>query len=142
MSEIDNRLKEATANCMTCHDAWSKNQKDTAARDALMDAIHELRKVAARLEIEVAVSERDEMASKPIPIPSHRASRRKGGQQGGDDFKGNQKDGNDNAGNRGDDSGNGNGHGNGGNGGGQKGGPVVSRSRRPRRKAGGEGGGE
>jgi hypothetical protein len=44
-----------------------------------MEAVHELRKVAARLEIEMAISERNEVASKPIPIPSHRANKKKDG---------------------------------------------------------------
>lgn len=84
MSEIKKRLQESGENCFKCYDAWTKDPKDQAAREALQDAVHELRKVASRLEIEIAVSERDEMASKPIPIPPHRASRKKSGEKGND----------------------------------------------------------
>lgn len=80
MEEIEQRLQEATANCLAAHTEWNKNRKDSATREKLMESVHELRKVAARLEIEIAISERDEMAAKPIPIPPHRSSnRRRGG---------------------------------------------------------------
>lgn len=85
MDEVEQRLKEATDNCLTCHAEWNKSRKDSKAREQLMEAVHELRKVAARLEIEIAISERDEMASKPIPIPPHRSSKRKVQEDGGDD---------------------------------------------------------
>lgn len=75
MDEIEKRLREAADACITSYDAWRKNQKEGGTREALMEAMHELRKIAARLEIEIAVSERDEMTSKPIPIPPHRSSR-------------------------------------------------------------------
>lgn len=90
MEEIEKRLKDATDVCLKCHEEWNKNKKDSKAREALMEAVHELRKVAARLEIEIAISERDEMASKPIPIPAHRSQNKK---------KRDHDDGNDNAGN-------------------------------------------
>ena len=91
MDDIEKRLKEATDICLSTHSEWSKNKKDSKTRESLMEAVHELRKVAARLEIEIAISERDEMASKPIPIPPHRSSKRKAqGSDGGDDNRGNQ----------------------------------------------------
>ncbi len=77
MSEIAQRLKETSENCVSSYEAWEQDQKNSSAREALMEAVHELRKVAARLEIEIAVSERNEMASKPIPIPPHRSSRKR-----------------------------------------------------------------
>lgn len=77
MEDIDKRLKETSEACIKCYETWSKDQKDVPARESMQEAIHELRKVAARLEIEMAISERNEMTSKPIPIPSHRSSRRK-----------------------------------------------------------------
>lgn len=92
MDDIEKRLKEATDACLKAHGDWSKDKKDSKTREALMEAVHELRKVAARLEIEIAISERDEMASKPIPIPSHRSNKRKQG-DGGDDSRGNKADG-------------------------------------------------
>ncbi len=92
MDEIEQRLRTATDACISSYDAWRKNQKQDGAREALLEAVHELRKVAARLEIEVAVSERDEMAARPIPIPPHRASRKPYGDQQGDDNIGNAAD--------------------------------------------------
>ncbi len=93
MEEIEKRLSEATAACLATHAEWAKDKKNGATREGLMEAVHELRKVAARLEIEMAVSERDEMAAKPIPIPPHRASKRRPGEMndfpGDDDSQGN-----------------------------------------------------
>jgi hypothetical protein len=80
---VQKRLKDATENCLKCHDAWNKDKKDPGTREKIVEAVHELRKVAARLEIEIAVSERDQMASKPIPIPSHRASKPNNQRRGG-----------------------------------------------------------
>ncbi len=80
MEDIENRLKDATAACLKTYGEWKDNRKDSKLREALMESVHELRKVAARLEIEMAISERDEVASKPIPIPAHRSNRKK--QQG------------------------------------------------------------
>ncbi|MCB9996452.1 MAG: hypothetical protein H6869_08470 [Rhodospirillales bacterium] len=111
-NNIEDRLKEATSNCLSSHGEWDKNKKDSKARETLMEAVHELRKVAARLEIEIAISERDEMASKPIPIPPHRSNKRKM-ENNVDDNVGNQGDG-DNS---------------------NKGGPKPQRNR-PRRRTG------
>ncbi|MEI8395661.1 MAG: hypothetical protein WCF85_13045 [Rhodospirillaceae bacterium] len=41
----------------------------------LNDAVHELRKVLARIEIDLSASRRDEQAPRPIPVPLHRAAR-------------------------------------------------------------------
>ncbi|MCC7305389.1 MAG: hypothetical protein IT558_03910 [Alphaproteobacteria bacterium] len=84
MDEIEKRLRESSESCFNNYEAWRKNQKDNDKREALLDAIHELRKVASRLEIEVAVSERDEMAQRPIPIPPHRDAQRRGQPQEAD----------------------------------------------------------
>lgn len=77
MDEITERLRNTSDTCIKIYEAWYKNRQDNTARQALQDAIHELRKVASRLEVEVAVSERDQMASQPLPIPSHRANQPK-----------------------------------------------------------------
>lgn len=93
MGKIDDRLRETSNRCIKAYEEWVDKQKDTSAREELREAIHELRKVSSRLEIEMAVSERDEMAQKPIPIPPHRASRGKRGKDndgGGDDNAGNK----------------------------------------------------
>lgn len=97
MDEIKERLSETADACIKSYEAW-REKKDDSARETLQDAVHELRKVAARLEIEIAVSERDEMTSRPIPIPPHRAARaqharnRKNNQNDSDDGIGNQAD--------------------------------------------------
>ena len=77
--EIKKRLQECADGCIKSFEAWRGNEKDQIARESLQEAIHELRKVAARLEIELASSTRDQMAQKPIPIPSHRNSQGRGG---------------------------------------------------------------
>ncbi|MCB1562868.1 MAG: hypothetical protein KDJ75_04770 [Alphaproteobacteria bacterium] len=91
MDEIEKRLRDAADRCIESYEVWSKKQKDAAARETLQEAIHELRKVSSRLEIELAASERQEMTQKPIPIPPHRDSRGRGGRgpAGGADAEGN-----------------------------------------------------
>ncbi len=69
--EVTNRLKDCSEACVKAWEAWNKDRKNANAREDLQDAVHELRKVASRLEIELATS--DQKASqKPMPIPSHR----------------------------------------------------------------------
>ena len=77
MDEIQTRLQETSQNCLKAYEAWAGNKKDSKIQEALQAAIHELRKVSSRLEIELAVSERDQMTSKPLPIPAHRSSKGK-----------------------------------------------------------------
>ena len=77
MSETKERLEKTGAECLKAYGAWSSDQKNTEAREALQDTIHELRKAVSRLEIELAISERDQMTQKQIPIPPHRAARGK-----------------------------------------------------------------
>lgn len=84
MDEIEKRLREGSESCFNCYEAWRKNKKDHKSIEALQEAIHELRKVASRLEIELAISERDDMAQRPIPIPPHRDAQRRGGPQEND----------------------------------------------------------
>ena len=79
MDEIETRLKEAAENCIKAYESWGGQKKNPEARERLQEATHELRKVAARLEIEIAVSERDDMTQRPIPIPPHRSSNRRPG---------------------------------------------------------------
>lgn len=76
MDEIKQRLTEASEACIKTYEAWRGKTTDHSARESLQEAVHELRKVAARLEIELAVSDRKQHGNEPIPIPSHRASRR------------------------------------------------------------------
>ncbi len=80
--EIKQRLQDSTDNCIKSYEAWRKDEKNVGSREALQEAIHELRKVASRLEIELAISERDQMAQKPIPIPPHRNAKNRSKDQG------------------------------------------------------------
>ncbi len=75
MDEIENRLRAAADTCIGKYGEWRAKRHDGDTREALQDAIHELRKVASRLEVELAISEREELAQRPIPIPPHRAAR-------------------------------------------------------------------
>ncbi|MCI5060296.1 MAG: hypothetical protein MRY79_04405 [Alphaproteobacteria bacterium] len=74
MDDVKKRLEESTANCIKSYEAWSAKQTDLKARETLQEAVHELRKVASRLEIEMVVSERKKSANEPLPIPPHRSS--------------------------------------------------------------------
>lgn len=120
MDDIKQRLHDTSESCYNCYEAWSKNEKDSEARQNLQEAIHELRKVASRLEIELAVSESKQSTQKPISIPPHRDSRRR------------SKDDNDDKGNRIEEDG---------NGGGSKPKPTLKRrssGKGPSKKASGE----
>lgn len=76
MDTIEERLHDTSKTCFDCYEVWSKDKKNPDARSKLHEAIHELRKVASRLEIELAANERSE-AQKPIPIPPHRDAKRR-----------------------------------------------------------------
>lgn len=90
MDEIKQRLQDTSENCFKAYEAWRKDEKKSEARAALIETVHELRKVASRLEIELAVSERDQMAQKPIPIPPHRDANRRSKKKDGEAHVGNQ----------------------------------------------------
>ncbi|MCB1682452.1 MAG: hypothetical protein H6858_00995 [Rhodospirillales bacterium] len=75
MDDILKRLQETSQACAKTYEEWRSKKNDSKAQESLQGAIHELRKVASRLEIELAVRERQDIASKPIPIPSHRSSK-------------------------------------------------------------------
>ncbi len=84
MDEIQTRLQETSTSCLEAYTSWQGDKKNSAHQEKLASAIHELRKVSSRLEIELAVSERDQMTSKPLPIPAHRANSKKGQAGAGD----------------------------------------------------------
>ncbi len=84
MEETAQRLRTAADACIKAYEHWATARKNLEAREALQEAVHELRRVNARLEIEVAASEREEITQRQIPIPPHRsAHRRPGGESGG-----------------------------------------------------------
>lgn len=88
--DIANRLEETTKACLAAYKNWDSKKNDTAALEQLQEATHELRKVASRLEIEMAISERSDLADRPLPIPPHKSSRKgRGNNNGGDDNIGN-----------------------------------------------------
>ncbi|MGE4313199.1 MAG: hypothetical protein AB7E85_02875 [Pseudobdellovibrionaceae bacterium] len=76
MENIIQRLKTASETCVTTYETWDKAKADETARETLQEALHELRKATARLEIEIAVSERKEAPQRPMPIPPHRDAQR------------------------------------------------------------------
>lgn len=129
MEEIEQRLKDTTAVCIASYEAWNKDKKNEEARENLAEAIHELRKVSSRLEIEMAASEREQITGRPISIPPHRSQRKVHG--GGDAGFGDEED--DDVGNMMPDSNEGNGlqpqRRNNSNGGGGK--RPMNRGRRP-----------
>lgn len=92
MDEIKQRLQETSENCFKAYEKWSADKKKADARESLLESIHELRKVASRLEIELATSDRNQSVQKPIPIPPHRdAKRGRKGQDEMDDVDGNSE---------------------------------------------------
>lgn len=69
------RLKGATEACVKVYEDWMSKGKDSRLKPELEEAVHELRKVASRIEIEIATSEGGNKSQKPIPIPAHRSAR-------------------------------------------------------------------
>jgi hypothetical protein len=83
MEEIEKRLRESTDACIKSFENWVKQGKNLEARETLMETMHEVRKVISRVEIEIAISERDRLGDRRLPIPPHRSSRkREGGEEG------------------------------------------------------------
>ncbi len=74
MDDIQTRLEETSKNCLEAHKIWVEKKGDKKAQEDLHVAIHDLRKVSSRLEIDLAISERDQSVSKPLPIPAHRSA--------------------------------------------------------------------
>lgn len=73
---VELRLQESAAKCLSCLDNWKKVGSDED-REALMDAVHELRRVTSRIEIDIAMAERVNNNAKPIPIPEHKSKMEK-----------------------------------------------------------------
>jgi len=71
------RLQETAAKCLSSLDAWNKDLKDDKAREELLEAVHELRKVTSRLEIDIAMNDRKALNAKPLPIPEHKSKTEK-----------------------------------------------------------------
>jgi hypothetical protein len=71
--DVQSRLKQTSDRCVACYKAWTSGNE---GEGDLNNALHELRRVLARIEIEVAASHADEGAQRAIPIPMHRAHQR------------------------------------------------------------------
>lgn len=79
MEDIKQRLHDTSEQCYKSYEAWNENKSDSSARATLSESVHELRKVASRLEIEMAKSESTKGGKNNISIPPHRDSKRKSG---------------------------------------------------------------
>lgn len=76
--KTDDRLKEGFASLDKTYSAWIGQKANKSARDELQHDLQEMRRVLARIEIELARSETSERSSRPVPIPEHRSSHKKG----------------------------------------------------------------
>lgn len=71
----DTRMTVAASRAAEAYTAWKTNPGEVGMQ-SLAEALHDLRKVIARMEIEMSASRKQEHAARPIPIPYHRAQRR------------------------------------------------------------------
>jgi len=65
----DQRMETTAASCADLYRSWKANPGETSMQ-ALADSLHEMRKVIARMEIEMSANRKDEQ--RPIPVPSYR----------------------------------------------------------------------
>ncbi len=65
----DQRMDAAAKTCAELYRTWKANGGEDGMQ-ALSDALHEMRKVIARMEIEMSASRREEQ--RPVPIPAYR----------------------------------------------------------------------
>lgn len=72
---VEARLRETAKACLGAYRTW-RQQPGEGSIQSLSDAVHELRKALARIEIDMSASRKEEQAIRPIPIPAHRAARR------------------------------------------------------------------
>lgn len=79
----EGRLRETARAALVAYRSWRQTPGEKSIQ-TLGDAVHELRRVLARIEIDMSASRRDEQAARPIPIPWHRAARRNNPQGSGE----------------------------------------------------------
>jgi len=72
---VEGRLRDTARSCLVAYRGWKQAPGENSIQ-TLHDAVHELRKALARIEIDMSASRRDEQVNRPIPIPAHRAARR------------------------------------------------------------------
>lgn len=77
IKEALDRLKDLSEHTIATFQAWDKNRAAEDLTEAAQEAVHELRKVAARLEMSLIAAERAGFSQTPIPIPGHRANPRR-----------------------------------------------------------------
>lgn len=75
LDAVEARLRETARGCLSAYRSWRQGPGESSIQ-TLSDAVHELRKALARVEIDMSASRRDEQAIRPIPIPAHRAAQR------------------------------------------------------------------
>lgn len=75
VDNVEARLRETARTCLSTYRTWRQQPGETSIQ-SLSDAVHELRKALARIEIDMSASRKEEQAIRPIPIPAHRAARR------------------------------------------------------------------
>ncbi len=68
--DVLDRLRDTVTRCVSHYEQWRGGGD---GENDLTNALHELRRVLARIEIELAASHADEGAQRAIPIPLHRA---------------------------------------------------------------------
>ncbi len=68
------RLRETARGCLVAYRGWRQGPGEVSIQ-TLNDAVHDLRKVLARIEIDMSASRREEQGVRPIPVPPHRAAR-------------------------------------------------------------------
>ena len=71
----EGRLRETARACLVAYRGWRQYPGEPSVQ-ALSEAVHDLRKTLARIEIDISNSRREEQMAQPIPVPWHRASRR------------------------------------------------------------------
>ena len=71
---VEARLRETARGCLVAYRGWRQSPGETSTQ-TLNDSVHELRKVLARIEIDISASRREEQGLRPIPVPAHRAAR-------------------------------------------------------------------
>ena len=72
---VEGRLRDTARSCLVAYRGWKSAPGENSIQ-TLHDAVHELRKALARIEIDMSASRRYEQVNRPIPIPAHRAARR------------------------------------------------------------------
>ncbi len=70
------RLRETARACLVAYRGWRQGPGEVSVQ-TLNDAVHDLRKVLARIEIDLSASRREEQGLRPIPVPAHRAARQR-----------------------------------------------------------------